>query len=494
MLVVPHVGKLSWKNPPYITICLILINIFVFFAIQSSDGEYYQEADKYYHESGLIRIETSAYLDYLEESGQKVKLFPLQKLDPDTIGTPDRIAEEMFADEAFMEKLKAEQIITPGSEKYGDWKKLRTGLEDILGQSTSQSYGYKPAESSILTAFTYMFLHGGVMHLVGNMVFLWLVGCMIEMGCGRTVYLATYLLTGIISCLFFGMIYADSPIPLIGASGAIAGMMGFYTILFGKRTVGIFLSLGFYFTNTRVPALLLLPFWIGNELYQLFLGGPSNVAYVGHLGGLISGAAFGIAHRKFLGEVTEEVTEEEMEERVAAKMEKGLQYLADLNFDGARKSFEEVLQEEANHRKAMFHLFQIDSQEPAHENFHTTASRLLSLLSRDPAAEDDCLKVYRRYIKGAGTPSLGVEATLSVNRILLKKGLLQEAATILTFLLKNHASIQQVPGCLLNLAKAYQRQGGLANARKCLQLICSRYPASPEFEPASNILQKSGSG
>ena len=82
---------------------------------------------------------------------------------------------------------------------------------------------------------------------------------------------------------------------------------------------------------------------------------------------------------------------------------------------------------------------------------------------------------------------------MSVNRILLKKGLLQEAATILTFLLKNHDTIQQIPGCLLNLAKAYQRQGGLANSRKCLQLICSKYPTSPEFEMASSILQKSGS-
>ncbi len=494
MLIVPHIGKLSWKNPPYITICLILINIFVYFGIQSNDGKYYLEADKYYQDSGLMSIETSAYLVYLEASGQKVKLYSLQRLDPGADDTSDRIAKEMFADELFMGKLKAEEIIKPGSDKYLAWKKLRTGLEDILGQATARSYGYIPAKSSILTAFTYMFLHGGVMHLVGNMVFLWLVGCMIEMGCGRAIYLVSYLLTGIISAFFFGLIYSGSPIPLVGASGAIAGMMGFYTILFYKRKVGIFFSLGFYFTNTRVPAILLLPLWIGNELYQLFWGGPSNVAYVGHLGGLISGAAFGIAQIRFFGEADEEISEEEQENRVAEIMENGLQSLSDMDFDLARKYFEQVLAEEPGHRKAISHLLQIDSQDPGSDRYHATASRLISLLSKDPLSEDDCLKVYRQYIKEAHIPRLSVEANLSVNRILLKKGHLQEAAAVVTFLLKNHPAIQQVPGCLLNLAKAYHRKGGMANSRKCLQLICSRYPSSPEYETASAIIQKSGSG
>ncbi|MCK4838315.1 MAG: rhomboid family intramembrane serine protease, partial [Desulfobulbaceae bacterium] len=274
--------------------------------------------------------------------------------------------------------------------------------------------------------------------------------------------------------------------------GAIAGMMGFYTIIFGQRSVGIFLSLGFYFTNTRVPAILLLPFWIGNELYQLFWGGPSNVAYVGHLGGLLSGAVFGLGHRKFLGEVVEEVSEEGMEERVAAMMETGLKFLSDLDFTNARKSFEEVLNMAPGHRRAMLHLFQIASQTPTHNNFHVTADKLLSHLAGDPAAQDDCLKVYRQYIKEVVTPRLPVATNLSINRILLKKSLLPEAASILSFLLKNHGDIQQIPGCLLNLAQAYQRQGSLANAKKCLQLICRRYSASPEFASASSILQKSG--
>ena len=134
-----------------------------------------------------------------------------------------------------------------------------------------------------------MFMHANFFHLLGNMIFLWLIGCSLEMAGKRAPYLSIYLLTGIFAALFFGMVYRHSTIPLVGASGAISGIIGAYTVLFGLRKVKIFLSLGFYFNYIKVRAISLLPIWIGNELYQLKWGGDSNVAYVAHVGGLLSG-------------------------------------------------------------------------------------------------------------------------------------------------------------------------------------------------------------
>lgn len=496
MLVVPHVGKLSTKNLPYITIILILLNALIYFGLQGSEGRYYQEAEKFYQYSGLIKLETAAYLNYLQETAQKVKLFPLRKLDPAKASTQLRIARTMFSDQPFMAKLKGEEIISPGAAEYVAWKKLHGEMAEILGKSISMSYGYRPAKGTLLTSFTYMFLHGSPMHLIGNMVFLWLVGCMIELACGRTVYLAIYLLTGIISALFFGLIYKGTTVPLVGASGAIAGLMGFYTILFGKKKVGIFLSVGFYFTNMKVPAIILLPFWIGNELYQLFLGGASNVAYVGHLGGLISGAAGGLTYLRFFGGLpAEAASDEERAERLATIMEEGLRNLSDLEFARARESFEAILREEPGNLKALRHLYQLDSQNPAAGSFHASAGRLITLLARNQVAEAECLEIYRHYLQKAGSPKLPVDASLVVNRILLKKGCLQESTAIITFLLKTHPASPELPGCLLSLAKAYLRlDGGRATARKCLQVICSRYQTSPEFVTAQAILHKAEQG
>jgi tetratricopeptide (TPR) repeat protein len=171
-------------------------------------------------------------------------------------------------------------------------------------------------------------------------------------------------------------------------------------------------------------------------------------------------------------------------------METAFTYQADLDFAKARQAFEAVLQEKPGHRKALSQLFLIDKHEPDEENFHNTADRLLAILARNTSSEDDCLNIYREYITLAKPAKLSVETNLSINRILLKKGMLPEAAAITTFLLKKHTGLPQLPGCLLNLGKAYQHHGAFANSAKCLQLLCKIYPDSPECETAGSMKRK----
>ena len=87
---------------------------------------------------------------------------------------------------------------------------------------------------------TYMFLHGSVGHLFGNMVFLWIVGCMLEMGLGRVKYVGLYIIGGLMAVWGYWLVYMDSTMPLVGASGSIAGLMGAYAVLFKKKKVKIF--------------------------------------------------------------------------------------------------------------------------------------------------------------------------------------------------------------------------------------------------------------
>ena len=117
----------------------------------------------------------------------------------------------------------------------------------MRSQLTSLQYGFIPNQKSLLTSFTYMFMHGSTGHLLGNMIFLWIVGCMLEMGLGRLQYTVLYIIGGLFAVWLFWLIYMNSTIPLVGASGAIAGLMGAFAMLFGKRRVKIFFSLGFYF-------------------------------------------------------------------------------------------------------------------------------------------------------------------------------------------------------------------------------------------------------
>ena len=143
-----------------------------------------------------------------------------------------------------------------------------------------------------LNVLTSMFMHGGWMHLIGNMWFLWLFGNNIEDSMSRLRFLAFYLLCGVAAAM--AQVFADpaSAIPMVGASGAISGVMGAYLVLFPRVRVFTFIPLGFYMTSVALPAWAMLVYWM---VLQVFGGLASigaeggGVAFWAHLGGFIAG-------------------------------------------------------------------------------------------------------------------------------------------------------------------------------------------------------------
>ncbi len=113
-------------------------------------------------------------------------------------------------------------------------------MKEKLFLVVSDRYGFKPGDFSVVTAFTHMFLHGGFGHLLGNMVFLWLVGCVLEMGCGRAVYLVIYFVGGLGAVGLFFVLNLHSIHPLVGASGAVSAVIGAYLMLYWTRKIMVF--------------------------------------------------------------------------------------------------------------------------------------------------------------------------------------------------------------------------------------------------------------
>ena len=143
-----------------------------------------------------------------------------------------------------------------------------------------------------LTILTAMFMHGGIMHLAGNMLYLWVFGDNLENVMGHFKYLVFYLLTGIIATLchvFSAQLFGgDIYIPSLGASGAISGILGGYLLMFPRNEVRVL----FFLIIIRVPAFITLGFWIGMQLWEGWgsLGQKGGgVAYAAHIGGFIAG-------------------------------------------------------------------------------------------------------------------------------------------------------------------------------------------------------------
>lgn len=173
-------------------------------------------------------------------------------------------------------------------------------------QAVVENFGYVSARPSVLTLFTSMFLHGGFMHLAGNMLFLWIFGDNVEHRLGRVTYLIVYLATGIAGTLFFSLLSGTSTTPLVGASGAISGVLGAYFVFFPRNQVRLMLLFIIFLRVFTVPARWVLGFYVVvQNLIPLLFNAQSNVAYGAHFGGFLAGAAVawiaerGLATRQF---------------------------------------------------------------------------------------------------------------------------------------------------------------------------------------------------
>ena len=142
-----------------------------------------------------------------------------------------------------------------------------------------------PAELTLLTS---LFLHGGWMHLISNLLYLWIFGDNIEDSMGHLRFFLFYLLCGLAASLSHALADPASSVPLVGASGSIAGILGAYLILHPRVKV---LVLVFKGIPLRLPAFLIIGFWVGLQIVNVLNGSPGNTAWWAHIGGFVCGAA-----------------------------------------------------------------------------------------------------------------------------------------------------------------------------------------------------------
>lgn len=486
MLIVPISGKIGWKNPPVVTLALLVINCLVFFLFQSDDDESRMAAEAFYLNSGLAAIEVPRYINFLDEAGKTTgKHQAIDDMDEHALM---KIHFEMEADADFLRRLMDDRIITPQDSDYSQWEMLRRSYEEKRNKNIAFAYGLRPAYPRAATFFAYMFLHGGAGHLVGNMVFLWILGCMLEIGSGRMLFAVIYLVSGLLSAGLFVVIYPLSTIPLVGASGAIAGLMGAYTVLYGRKKVNVFYSLGFYFNTAKIPAIVLLPVWLANECYQLFFTGVSHVAYVAHIGGLAGGAALAFAGERLVGTIDRDRFEEAPQDKVSPLMHQALEHMGNLEMHQAQALFEQVLDLSPDNPDALTHLFNIHKLNPESKAFHDAAKSLLGVLLPNAVDHQAALSCYETYASLARRPTLSIPAYLQIAGIMAAAGKIAGAEKIVLGILKKKPETPSLPSSLIKLSQAFRKDGQMDRWERCRRLVCKRYPDSVE----AAIITRSG--
>jgi membrane associated rhomboid family serine protease len=287
MIIVPTEKSLDWRHAPLVLCTLVFINVMVFFLYQSGDTPKIIEAISRYHAQGFIQDEWPIFEAYLEEQGD-AQLTEYRR--EYAKGEYDYIIADLLMREDFYRYLQihVRSYLTP--DRFDQWVEERVQLHGLIQSLSYVANGLQANKLSIPSFLTHQFLHGDIMHLLGNMFFLIVCGFAVEAAIGHWRFLLFYLLSGVGAG--FAQVATDwtSSQPLIGASGAISGVMAMYLAVFRFKKIEFFYWFFFVVGYFRAPALLILPFYIGKEIYQYQTDTHSNIAFMAHAGGFVTGA------------------------------------------------------------------------------------------------------------------------------------------------------------------------------------------------------------
>lgn len=471
----PLERKPDWQNPPLITLILLVINVMFFYIWQAHDYKFNIKASEYYVYSGLYKTELKAYEKYRDIKD------PLTKMDLERF---DQVAQkrtsEMLKDGEFQNKLDAGDIIKQDEPGYDDWRSARTNYLDLYERVVANKYGITPSKPSLLTYFTNMFLHGSNAHLWGNMIFLVMMGYVVELILGRTLYLSGYLLSGLAGTWLYVQLYPHSAIPGVGASGAIAGILGMYVILFGLRKINFFYFLFVYFDYVRAPAILMLPFFIAYQAIIHFVF-HTNVNVAAHIGGLLAGVLYAGVLKFIPGAINIEYVDEKQKEDIyTAEYQHALQLLASMKIDEAREKFEVLLKQRPNNLNLKQQLYTISKYNPSSEPYHQYASQLLNLPGSDKTTIKIVHDTFVEYAaKAKPKPRWTPELLISMATRFAANGYLEDAEKLVNFMLKAKADFNRNPEGLAALAKYFNGK----DKQKMVHyrnLLLSLYPNSNE--------------
>lgn len=486
MLIIPVSRQPNWRRPPLVTLLLILVNCLVFFGLQSGDERRQEKAYRYYAASTLPATELPRYVQDLERTGRGKEAAPLARALAN--GEWPVVLTAMESDRAFLRRLRSSQAIQAGDAEHGAWQRQRNEFERLRGATMLARFGFRPADPTLAGFFGHMFLHASFDHLLGNMAILFIVGYMVEEALGKRRYLAFYLLAGLGAGALDFAVNSGRTVPGIGASGAISGVMAMFVVLYGMRRIRFFYWVLFYFDFFRAPAIIMLPLWIGNELYQHFFSHGSPVNYIAHLGGFLSGAALIAAQRRFGRAPAAMPAPEAAIDPLPGQLAHVDALLRALRIDEARGALRRLAKAHPQDIPLLVRYYKIAHTAPASAELHHAAALIFALPETAPGSSALIHETFQDYLQCA-RPSvrLSADQLAALIRRLARGGHTGDAERLTRALARRAPEHPQLPGLLLLVAESFRRAGDEARLRETLERLRADFPESDAARAAPSL-------
>ncbi|MDR2012538.1 MAG: rhomboid family intramembrane serine protease [Rhodanobacter sp.] len=483
MLIVPLHRSLNRANFPLMTAALILINCLVFLSLQADDASVFERAFENYRASGLDRIEFPAFFDWLEaheqnDLSQAIRTMPaefnLRFLQGNT---------------EFIDALEAGEIIAPTRDDYAQWRRQRDEFDRLWQESYTERFKLRFSHIEPVRMFGAMFLHGSFGHLVGNMIFLAVLGLLVEGALGPWLFLALYLTGGLGAQLVSLAVRWGEHGSGLGASGAIAGLIGAYCVLWGLRKVRVFYWFFVVFDYVRVPAIALLPVWAGWEIFNFFGNRQAHILFDAHAGGMVCGALLALGARRLGWEREEFLAEDErveQREHNQSRFELAMQCLGRLEVVRARGLLEEIDAQEPGRLDVAIALYRCARYRGDAGAVERAAKKVFSFDTNTREAIGDIGAIWIDYAR-ANAPGLPVDRALRFVQSCMRLGADDSADAVLRILAAHTPSAAGVDAAwFVFVLRAAE---GTASRRARLEFILRHFPQSGYAAKARFLLQ-----
>lgn len=474
---IPLENKPTWRNPPWLTVLIILVNVVVFFGPQTREERAQEKATGFYMESVLPALEFAPFIRHVEkERPQDAALAKAAGL-----ASPQTLLDMLQHDEAFLARLHREEIVGPRHAKFEEWHAARQRYEEMRPAAFTERWAKhyrEPIQAHPETWITAAFLHADIGHLVGNMVFLFLFGFTVELSLGRAWYLGFYLLGAVGASLLSAWVYAGQPGYGLGASGAIAALMSMYAVLYRFRKINFFYSLFFYFNVVRAPAIALLPLWIANEVLQHFWS-HSNVGYMAHLGGLLTGAALMMSFRATR---TAQVATEapSSEQNFQARVDEATALSSSMKLEQACRAWGRAVRMQPDNLMAVEKFFNTAALWPDKPAFHLAAAAAFRLKTDAPqvlAFQHQAFKTY--FDKARPHARLTAQDMARLCKRFARAGFMDDAAKLCRALCAADPDHPEAVDLVCVCANAALRANQTQTALGWLPILQQRAPQHP---------------